>query len=62
MKRLTGSAEEKALIQRYTQQLNPQESRPEAIDKDIQQIEAKKDAAQAVLDRTIQDLSFDKAI
>jgi hypothetical protein len=59
LKALKGSPEEKALVQRYTQQLNAQESRLESIRKETEQIEAKKDAAQAELDRIIQELSFD---
>jgi len=59
MKALKGSAEEKALLQRYTQQLNEQENRLEALRKESQQLEAQKDSLQAALDKMIQDLSFD---
>ncbi len=59
MKSLKGSPEEKALIQRYTQQLNAQEDRLEALHKESAQLEAKSEAAQAALNRMIQDLSFD---
>ncbi|HLK19637.1 MAG TPA: carboxypeptidase regulatory-like domain-containing protein [Bryobacteraceae bacterium] len=59
MKALKGSAEEKALLQRYTQQLNDQENRLEALRKESAQLEAKKEAAQAALDKMIEDLSFD---
>jgi len=59
MKSLKGSPEEKALVQRYVQQLNTQETRLETLRKEIEQLEAKKDSAQADLDRIIQDLSFD---
>jgi hypothetical protein len=59
MKALKGSAEEKALLQRYTRQLNDQEDRLEALKKESKQVEAQKDAAQAELDRMIQEVSMD---
>jgi chromosome segregation ATPase len=59
MKALKGSAEEKALLQRYTQQLNEQENRLEALRKESAQLEAKKDSAQAALDKMIEELAFD---
>jgi len=59
MKSLKGSPEEKALVQRYVQQLNTQETRLENLKKEIAQLDARKDAAQADLDRMIEALSFD---
>lgn len=59
MKALKGSPEEKALVQRYVQQLNTQETRLETLHQETAQLEAKKDSAQADLDRMIEDLSFD---
>lgn len=59
MKALKGSAEEKALLQRYTQQLNSQENRLEALKKESEQLDEKAEEAQAELDRIIQELSFD---
>ncbi len=59
LKALKGSPEEKALVQRYTQQLNTQETRLETLRQEMAAIEARKDGAQAELDRTIQDLSLD---
>jgi predicted RNase H-like nuclease (RuvC/YqgF family) len=59
MKSLKGSPEEKALVQRYVQQLNTQETRLENLKKEIAQLDARKDAAQAELDRMIEALSFD---
>jgi hypothetical protein len=59
MKALKGSPEEKALVQRYVQQLNTQETRLETLRQEIADLEARKDAAQAELDRTIEALSFD---
>jgi len=59
MKTLKGSPEEKALLQRYTRQLNNQEDRLEALKKEIEDLESKNEAAQSALDKMIQDLSFD---
>ena len=59
MKSLKGSAEEKKLLERYTEQLNAQETRLDALRKEIQQLQMQQDAAQAVLDKMIQDLSLD---
>jgi len=62
LKALKGSTEEKALVQRYTQQLNQQETRLEALRKEIEDLEAKRDSAQAQLDQMIQELSFDAKV
>jgi hypothetical protein len=59
MKALKGTAEEKLLLQRYTQQLNEQETRLEVLRKEIAQLEQRSDAAQEALDKTIAELSFD---
>ena len=59
MKALKGSAEEKALVQRYTQQLNNEETRLDELTKEMAQLETRKEAAQAELDRMIQEMSFD---
>jgi hypothetical protein len=59
VKALKGSPEEKALLQRYVQQLNTEETRLETLRKEIAELEAKIEAAQADLDRMIEDLSFD---
>jgi hypothetical protein len=59
MKSLKGTAEEKALTQRYTQQLNDQETRLETLRKEKEQLESKKEAAQTELNRMIQSLSLD---
>jgi hypothetical protein len=62
MKALKGSAEEKVLLQRYTQQLNEQENRLERLRKDGEQLAAQRETAQAALSRMIQDLAFDVTI
>jgi len=62
MKALRGSAEEKALLQRYTQQLNEQENQLEKLRKEAEQLETQHDSAQAALDQMIQELSFDEKL
>jgi hypothetical protein len=59
MKSLKGSAEEKKLLERYTQQLDAQESRLEALRKETQQMDAQRQAAQTTLDKMIEELSLD---
>jgi chromosome segregation ATPase len=62
MKALKGSSEEKLLVQRYTQQLNDQETRLEKLGKEIEQLQKEMDAAQGVLDQMIRDLAVDTAV
>src|SRR6266581_4133769 len=59
MKALRGSAEEKALLQRYTRQLDDQETQLEALRKKIQETEAQRDAANAQLEKMIGDLQIE---
>ncbi len=59
MKALKGSPEEKALLQRYAQQLDTQETRLAVLRKEGAEIEERKDAAQETLDRMVQELAFD---
>jgi chromosome segregation ATPase len=59
MKALKGSPEEKALLQRYTQQLNEQETRLETLRKEAAQLEQQSGSAQEALDKMIAALSFD---
>jgi hypothetical protein len=58
MKALKGSPEEKALLQRYTQQLNEQETRMETL-REVAQFEQQSATAQEALDKMIAGLSFD---
>lgn len=58
LKALKGTPEERALTQRYTQQLNDQETRLATLQKEIDDFHAKRDQAQAALDKMIQDLSM----
>jgi hypothetical protein len=59
MKALKGSAEEKALLQRYTAQLNEQENRLDALRKELADLEGQRVKAQAELDKMVQDLTLD---
>lgn len=59
MKALKGTPEEKALIQRYTQQLNQQEDRLEAIGKQAEQLEKQIEAEQEKVSEMIAALAFD---
>jgi DNA-binding MarR family transcriptional regulator len=56
---LKGSAEEKALVQRYTRQLDEQETRLAQLEKQGEAVEAKLKAAQAELNRLIGAISLD---
>jgi len=62
MKALKGTAEEKALVQRYTKQLDQQETQLEELRKNIQATEAERDKANAELENMVQDLQIDASI
>jgi len=62
MKALKGTAEEKALLQRYTKELDEQENRLDAIRKESADLEQKRQQAQAELNRMIEELQFDTAL
>jgi Skp family chaperone for outer membrane proteins len=62
MKALRGSAEEKALLQRYTRQLDDQETQLDALRKKIQAIEAQRDAANNVLEQMISELQIEATL
>jgi hypothetical protein len=59
LKVLKGSAEEKALTQRYTQQLSDQETHLEKLRLEKQDYDKKSEAAQAQVDKMIEDLSIE---
>lgn len=61
MKALKGSAEEKALLQRYTRQLDEQETQLAALRKKIQDTEAQRDAADEQLESMIAALDMETA-
>jgi len=62
LKALKGSAEERALMQRYTQQLADQETRLDTLKRESADFQAKHDQAQAELDRMIEELSLDATL
>jgi len=59
MKALRGSAEEKALLQRYTKQLDEQETELETLRRKIRDTEAERDKANDELERTIGELQLE---
>lgn len=62
LKALKGSPEERALTQRYTQQLSDQETRLQVLAKETADFQAKEDAAQGQLDKMIQELTLDTTL
>jgi hypothetical protein len=62
MKALRGSAEEKALLQRYTRQLDEQETQLETLRKKIKDTEAQRDAANEKLQKMIGDLQLEATL
>jgi hypothetical protein len=62
MEVLKGSAEERALVQRYTRQLDTQENRLEALKKEIEQLGTKLDSEEAKLEKMVEELSFDEKL
>jgi hypothetical protein len=62
LKALKGSAEEKALTQRYTQQLSDQETHLEKLRLEKEDFEKKGGAAQAQLDKMIEELSLEVSL
>jgi chromosome segregation ATPase len=62
MKALRGSAEEKALLQRYTKQLDEQETQLASLRKKITDTEAQRDAANEKLETMIGDLNLEATL
>jgi hypothetical protein len=62
MKALRGSAEEKTLLQRYTRQLDEQETRLDGLRKKIEETEAQRDQANSMLEKLIADLQIDATL
>ena len=60
MKALKGSTEEKALLQRYTRQLDSQEDRLNTLTKEISDVQEKQTRAQQQLDRMVQEITLDE--
>ena len=59
MKALRGSAEEKTLLQRYTRQLDEQETQLEVLRKKIQQTEGQRDVANNELEKMMEGLQLE---
>jgi hypothetical protein len=59
MKALRGSAEEKTLLQRYTKQLDEQETQLESLRKTIRDTEAQRDKANDQLEKMIDELQIE---
>jgi hypothetical protein len=59
MKALKGSAEEKALIERYVHQLNEQEDHMQALRHEINEMQQKRDSAQGTLNQMIEALTME---
>jgi chromosome segregation ATPase len=59
MKALRGSPEEKALLQRYTKQLDDQETQLETLRSKIRATEAERDQANARLEQMIGELQLE---
>jgi len=62
LKALKGSAEEKALTQRYTQQLSDQETRLDKLNVEKEGLEKKSADAQDQLDKMIEDLAIEATL
>jgi hypothetical protein len=62
MKALRGSAEEKALLQRYTRQLDEQETQLDALRKKIKDTEAQRDKANEQLEKMIEELQVEATL
>jgi chromosome segregation ATPase len=61
MKALKGSAEEKALLQRYTRQLDSQEDRLNTLTKEISDLQEKQTQARNQLDQIVQQITLDES-
>jgi hypothetical protein len=61
MKALKGSPEEKALLQRYTGQLNSQEDRLTTLNKEIADLQQRQTLEQQRLDATVQQVALDES-
>ena len=62
MKALKGSAEEKALLERYVRELNEQEDRVQSLRHEIADLQQKRDSAQSTLNEMIEALQMEVAL
>jgi hypothetical protein len=61
MKALKGSAEEKALTERYTRELNTQEDRLATLHTQVSELKEKREQAAEKLDQTLNAISLSEA-
>jgi hypothetical protein len=59
MKALKGSAEEKALVERYVKELNEQEDRMQSLRHEIADLQQKRESAQKTLNETVEALQME---
>jgi hypothetical protein len=59
MKALKGSAQEKALLERYARELNEQEDRVQALQRDSADLQQKKEIAQKKLNEMIEGMTLE---
>jgi len=62
MKALKGSAEEKALIERYVRQLNEQEDRMQSLRHEIIEMQQKRDSVQSALNGMVESLQMETTL
>ena len=62
MKALKGSAEEKALVERYVRELNEQEDRVQSLRREIAETQQKRDTAQGALQGMIEALQMEATL
>ena len=59
MKALKGSAQEKALVERYARELDQQEDKVQNLQREMSDLREKKDAAQKTLDVMIEGITLE---
>ena len=62
MKALKGSSEERTLLQRYTKQLDSQEDRLGALNKEISDLQDKKSKVEDQFDQILQQVVMDESL
>jgi predicted nucleic acid-binding Zn-ribbon protein len=62
MKALKGSAEEKALVERYVHEMNEQEDRVQSLRREITEMQQKRDAAQSTLNGMVEALQMEATL
>jgi hypothetical protein len=62
MKALKGSAEEKALLQRYTRELNDQEDKLQAVRGEMSKLERQRAEGKQQLDHMLQEMTLDETL